>query len=385
MNPHGINLYPHQEIAINNLKTGSILNGGVGSGKSLTALIYYLRNEHPKNLYIITTAKKRDSKDWENEIENLFFTIDSWNNIKKYINVVNSFFIFDEQRVVGSGSWVKSFLKIVKENNWILLTATPGDTWMDYIPVFIANNFYKNRSEFIRRHVVYNNFSKFPKIDHYVEENRLIRLKDYITVNMEYSKKVVSFYKDIVVDYNKEKFRLVFKERWNPYKNLPIKDISELFFIMRRVVNEDETRFNAIRYLTLKHNKLIVFYNFNYELEILRQLKYFYNIAEYNGHKHEEIPKTSEWIYLVQYLSGAEGWNCIDTNTIVFYSQNYSYKIMQQAAGRIDRINTPFPKLYYYNFISDSIIDKAIRSALIRKKIFNERAFFKDNEKEKFF
>lgn len=383
---HGINLYHHQELAIGQLKTGSILNGGVGSGKTLTALSYYLKNEKTKSLYIITTAKKRDSQDWEEECKLLKLNnivVDSWNNIKKYIDVENSFFIFDEQRVVGSGSWTKSFLKITKKNNWILLTATPGDTWMDYVPIFIANGFYKNRSEFIRRHVVYNNFSKFPKIDHYVEEERLARLKNYITINMDYLKKTTSLFKDVIVDYDKDKFNLVYKERWNPFANRPIKDIGELFFVMRRVVNDNPKRISAIRQLTTVHNKIIVFYNFNYELDLLRELKESFIVAEYNGHIHESIPNSNKWIYLVQYISGSEGWNCIETNAVIFYSQNYSYKMMQQAAGRIDRLNTPFAKLYYYNLITDSVIDKAIKFALKRKKDFNEKSFLKGKNYEK--
>lgn len=397
-----LNLYEHQKIAVNQLKTGSILCGGVGSGKSLTALVYFFTKEcggkidpditsmkKPKDLYIITTAAKRDTLDWEREcsifplsrerlasIDNIQVIVDSWNNIKKYINTVNAFFIFDEQRVVGAGSWVKSFLKITKTNNWILLSATPGDTWMDYIPAFIANGFYKNRSEFLRSHVVYNTFTKYPKVDHYVEEGKLNKLKDQILVNMSYSKPTLSHYEDVIVKFDKKKFDLVIK-RWNPYEEKPIKDISEYCQVMRKVVNSDISRIEAIKKLIEKHQKVIIFYNFNYELFMLRSLKEELDIelAEYNGHKHEQLPTSQKWIYLVQYMSGAEGWNCIETNTIIFYSQNYSYRIMTQAAGRIDRLNTPYSNLYYYTLISLSSIDQAISKALKNKKDFNEHKF----------
>ena len=195
-----VQLDGNQLLALEQLKSGSILCGGVGSGKSRTSLAYFTVKEckgglngepmkDPKNLYIITTAKKRDSKEWEDEFppfpfDEIDICIDSWNNIGKYADVKDSFFIFDEQRLVGSGAWVKAFLKISKSNHWILLSATPGDTWMDYIPVFIANGFYKNRTEFIRRHVVYSRFAKFPKVDHYVETGRLLRLRKSILVNM---------------------------------------------------------------------------------------------------------------------------------------------------------------------------------------------------------
>ena len=383
---HG--LYDHQKIAVNQLKTGSILNGGVGSGKSLTALAYYSKNEKSKFLYIITTAKKRDGKDWEKEINKIYpefswisFKIDSWNNIKKYIDVVDAFFIFDEQRVVGSGVWVKSFLKIVKNNTWILLTAAPGDCWLDYVPVFIANGFYKTRTEFIKRHVVYNSFINFPKVDRYIDEDRLIKLKESITVDMNYKHSVITIWNDIKVNYDDVLLKFVLKKRKNPYTDKPIKNVSELFYTVRRIINSHHSRLSAIRQLIFKHKKLIVFYNFDYELEILRELKFNLPTAEYNGHKHEEIPESFEWVYLVQYMAGAEGWNCIETNAVAFFSLNYSYKIMTQAAGRIDRINTPFNKLYYYNLLSDAFIDLAIKKALRNKKDFNENVFFKAAEK----
>lgn len=384
-------LFPYQLDAVNQLKTGSILCGGVGSGKSITSVYYYYFvecNDNPsKDLYIITTAKKRDTLDWEREcakfalatdrdssINGVLVKVDSWNNIKKYVDVDNAFFIFDEQRVVGSGAWVKSFIKITKKNNWILLSATPGDTWMDYIPVFVANNFYKNRTEFIRRHVVYNSFMRFPKVDRFLEESRLNRLKREVIVIMKYKKKTNSIYKTLWADYDKNKLKLVTQKRWNPFTDKPIKQISELFVAVRKVVNSDPTRLNIIKELLEKHRKIIIFYNFNYELEILRTLKEIsgVKVAEWNGHKHEPLPKGESWAYLVQYLSGSEGWNCIETNVIAFYSLNYSYRIMTQAAGRIDRMNTPFVNLYYYRIASPSWIDRAIRKAIAHKKNFNE-------------
>jgi hypothetical protein len=392
MNPPGQSkLFPYQLDAVNQLKTGSILCGGVGSGKSITSVYYYYvvecNNNPAKDLYIITTAKKRDTLDWEREcakfalstnrgssINNVQVKVDSWNNIKKYVDVDNAFFIFDEQRVVGSGAWVKSFIKVTKKNNWILLSATPGDTWMDYIPVFVANNFYKNRTQFIRRHVVYNSFVRFPKVERFLEEGRLNRLKHQVIVMMKYEKKTNSIYKTLWADYDKEKLKLVTQKRWNPFTDKPIKQISELFVAVRKVVNSDPTRLDIIKELLEKHRKIIIFYNFNYELEILRTLKELpnVNVAEWNGHKHQPLPEGESWAYLIQYLSGSHGWNCIETNVIAFYSLNYSYRIMTQAAGRIDRMNTPFVNLYYYRIVSPSWIDTAIRKAITHKKNFNE-------------
>lgn len=373
-------LYSYQKDALNNMKNGCILCGGVGSGKSITALSYYIKNERKRDLYIITTARKRDDKEWEEEIFKVSsfikceVKIDSWNNIKKYVGVVGAFFIFDEQRVVGSGAWVKAFLKIVKLNRWILLSATPGDTWSDYIPVFVANGFYKHPTEFLRRHAVFNRFSKYPKIDKYLEEGRLKRLRREILVNMDYKRPAIRRPVNVEVLYDRASYKDLMKNRFNYEKDRPIANASELCHALRRVINLDQSRLDMARHLAMIHKKVIIFYNFNYELDALKELDWDgFEVAEWNGHKHEPLPCGEEYVYLVQYTAGAEGWNCTDTNVIIFYSLNYSYKVMEQASGRIDRVNTPFKDLYYYYLRSKAPIDLAIGRALKQKKKFNER------------
>ncbi len=401
-----IQLRDYQEKAIEEMKNGCILCGGVGSGKSRTAIAYYFRQcgggwgeheyipmTHPRDLYIITTAHKRDSLEWEGELvpfliskdpeltyyKGLIVVIDSWNNIKKYSNIDSAFFIFDEQRVVGGGAWVKAFLRIARRNRWILLSATPGDTWSDYIPVFIANGFYTNKSEFIRDHVIYSRFSKYPKIDRYIGQGKLLRLRNDILVDMDFDRQTVAHHEDVYVRYDTTKYKEVMRSRWDPYKNEPIQQASGLCYILRKIVNTDESRTVALLEILEKTPRAIIFYNFDYELELLRGLYYGddVKIAEWNGHNHQPIPDSKKWVYLVQYTAGAEGWNCIKTDTIIFFSQNYSYKVMQQSAGRIDRLNTPFKDLYYYHLKTRSGIDLAISKALKEKKQFNELAFVK--------
>ena len=399
-------LYDYQLAAVNNMKNGCILNGGVGSGKSRTSLFYYFKEqggwidengyEHmkrPKDLYIITTARKRDTLEWEQELTHFLLStnpeknktygnkiiVDSWNNIKKYADVTGAFFIFDEQRVVGYGAWTKSFLKIAKLNDWILLSATPGDTRSDYIPVFIANGFYRNKTEFCREHVVYSRFSKYPKIDRYINTGRLLRLRNDILIDMDFSRQTVSHHEDVYVRYDMIKYKEATRTRWDPYRNEPIQQASGLCYVLRRIVNESEYRQVALLELLEKIPRAIIFYNFDYELDILLNMHVGEGVAvaQWNGHKHQPVPNTEKWIYLVQYTAGAEGWNCITTDTIIFFSQNYSYKIMQQASGRIDRLNTPYKDLYYYHLKSRSGIDLAISKALNQKKNFNENKWIK--------
>ena len=390
--------------AVNRITNGCILNGGVGSGKSRTGLYYYFKEQNgsinpdyipmknPKDLYIITTAMKRDKLEWDGELANFRLStnqelnyyknrvvIDSWNNIKKYSDIVDSFFIFDEDRVTGYGAWVKSFLKISKHNNWIILSATPGDTWQDYIPVFIANGFYKNKTEFAREHIVYSRFTKYPKIDRYIGTGKLIRLRNQILVNMDFERHTIQHHEDIYVQYDISKYKDAIRTRWDPFKDQPIQQASDLCYILRRIVNSDESRQVKLLELLEDIPRAIIFYNFDYERNILLNLGYEEGteIAEWTGHAHQEIPRSDKFVYLVQYAAGCEGWNYIGTDTIIFYSQSYSYKVMAQAAGRIDRLNSPYKHLYYYHLKSRSGIDLAISKALETKKIFNETKFIK--------
>jgi hypothetical protein len=365
-------LMPHQQKAVNELSNGNILKGGTGTGKTRTAMAYYITLAPWTALYVITTAKKRDSGDWQAEAKlyGVDVVVDSWNNLLDYEDVENAFFIFDEQRVVGSGVWVKAFLQVTKTNQWILLSATPGDTWLDYIPVFIANGFYKNRTEFVREHVVFSRFAKYPKVERILGTHKLADYLHSILVEMPYERKTVRHQEDVFVSYDKELFDTVWKRRWNYLEQRPIQNVSELFSLMRRVVNSDSSRLEAIRNLLVVHPRLIVFYNFDYELESLRNIGT--TVAEWNGHKHQPIPEGDEWIYLVQYAAGAEGWNCIETDTMAFYSMNYSYRAVEQAKGRIDRLNTPYTDLRYYILRSSSLIDCALFCALSEKRVFNE-------------
>jgi hypothetical protein len=400
-----LELWNYQLEAVYQLKNGSILCGGVGSGKSRTALAYYYfidckgklkvndegtyePMQKPKDLYIITTAKKRDSLEWDNELKNFVLlrdrpdvsidgvkvTVDSWNNIKKYQKVYGAFFIFDEQRVCGSGAWVKAFYKITNKNHWILLSATPGDKWSDYIPVFIANGFYKNRTEFNTRHCVYSRYAKYPKVEKYIDEDVLKKHRDELLVNMKDNRLTVRHNELVSVEYSKDLFKTVFRDRWDPYDDEPISNVSKLFYLMRKVVNSDDSRIKKTLEIVNRKDKCIIFYNFTYELELLREMCKENNIefTEWNGQNHEPLPTGERWVYLVQYSAGCEGWNCTTTDTIIFYSQNYSYRMTEQASGRIDRANTPYKDLYYYHLRSSAWIDLAIHKALKNKKNFNE-------------
>jgi hypothetical protein len=373
-----IDLMPHQKKAVSELSNGKILKGATGSGKTRTAMAYYIERCAPwVKLYVITTAMKRDSGDWQDEalLYGVDLVVDSWNNMMAYENVKDAFFIFDEQRVVGSGVWVHSFLKITKKNEWILLSATPGDSWLDYIPVFCANGFYASRTEFLREHVVFSRFTKFPKVERFTSTSRLVRHLQDILIEMPFERHTVRHEIDVFVEYDKELFDVVWKKRWNYLEGRPIRSVSELFSLMRRVVNQDPSRLLAIRNLLTEHPKMIIFYNFDYELEILRTLEV--TQAEWNGHKHEAIPEGDEWIYLVQYSAGAEGWNCITTDTMLFYSGTYSYRKFEQAKGRIDRLNTKIINLNYFVLRSSSVVDCAVYSALCAKRDFNENAAIK--------
>jgi hypothetical protein len=395
-----VTLAPHQKTALGKLRDGCILWGGVGSGKSRVGLAYYMLTEEHEDLYVITTAKKRDSLDWLGEAAKFgigrernatmagTITVDSWNNIEKYVGVKNAFFIFDEQRLVGAGKWTKSFLKIARQNRWIMLSATPGDTWMDYIPVFVANGFYRNRTEFKAEHVIQAPFVKYFKVERYVNVQRLVRYRNQILIHMPYAMETVRHSVNLWCEYDELTMARVSHGRWNVFDDTPIRDTAELFHIMRRVANTHPSRLQAVRELLDKHERLIIFYNFDYELEILRELENDASgvdktalgldtrqYAEWNGHRHQAIPDSERWTYVVQYVAGAEGWNCVTTNAVAFWSLTYSYKLWEQAHGRIERINTPYKHLYYYTLRSKAAIDWAIWRSLKSKKNFQTKHF----------
>jgi hypothetical protein len=386
-------LRQHQKDALRRMHNGAILWGQVGSGKSRVALAYYVQQQQacsclgPQDLIVITTAKKRDSCDWESEAAKWVISkdpegtlygkliVDSWNNLGKYVDVTNAMFVFDEQRLVGSGAWVKSFLKIAKQNSWIMLSATPGDTWLDYIPVFCANGYYKNRSEFKREHVVYSAWSKWPRVERYLGVQKLVRLRSEVLVKMPFDAHTIRH--QHIRDVNFDEFMMhdVFVKRWDVFKDEPIRDVSSLFYTMRRVANTDDSRFKALVEAQERRKRVVVFYNFDYELELIREIAEYVPFAEWNGHKHEELPATDEWVYAVQYYAGSEGWNCIETDTIVFWSLTYSYKQWEQAHGRIDRMDSPYLHLHYYVLKSKSAIDTAIWKALTAKRDFQTSDF----------
>ena len=405
-----------QRDALKEMHNGCILCGGVGSGKTRTALAYYhciigqgrIRPSFEPmkkyvDLYVITTAATRDKYGWEKEMINFLLfdsmsenvvesgntrdiyggkvhvIVDSWNNIKKYIDVEDAFFIFDEQRVVGSGPWVRAFLKITKSNQWVLLSATPGDKWIDYAPVFVANGFYKNITEFKQTHVNMQKRGTYWTIAGYWNTRKLERLRDRLLVDLPVERRTVQNHIDIFCDWDKQVYKKIMKDRWDPWKEEPIDNASGLCQCLRKVVNKDASRLNALLDILDDHPKAIVFYNYNYELDLLKETlvcKYAENeIAEWNGRLHQDVPDGEKWVYLVQY-GAAEGWNCIKTDTMIFYSSNYSYKVMIQAAGRIDRRNTPYRDLYYYHLKSKAPIDLAVERALRDKKQFNEGRYF---------
>lgn len=400
-----VNLYDYQKKAVDRMRPGCILCGNVGSGKSRTALAYYVKHickgsyskkggssgvslGAPVPLYVITTARKRDTFEWDEELAHFhlsqdkdislsFVKVDSWNNIEKYTGVEKAFFIFDEHHLVGKGAWSKSFLKIAKKNRWVVLTATPGDVWFDYWAIFVANGFYKNLTDFTRQHVVFQRFSKFPKIERYVDTWKLERLRDQILISMDKVKRATRHHSYVKAGYDSDIYETVSKKKWNVYENRPIESVSEACYLLRRIVNSDPRRIECVKDILKNHPRSIVFYNFNYELEMLRDMCEKENLifSEWNGHKHQALPEGDKWVYLVQYVSGSEGWNCTETDTIIFFSMTYSYKCLEQSCGRIDRVNTPFHDLYYYHIFSDSSIDYAIRRCVKNKKDFNEKAF----------
>lgn len=399
---------PEQIQAVRQLQNGSILAGGVGSGKTLTSLAWYLTSvcnaasfkeggslikkkvKGSPTLYVITTAKKRDSLEWEEEAARLglstdpacSFTgssivVDSWNNIGKYSDREHAVFFFDEQRASGSGRWVKEFLKITRKNTWLLLSATPGDVWMDYLPVFMAHGFFRTRTEFMEDHVIFDRFAKYPKVKRYIGEAKLQRLCRSILVEMPVERHTTRERETVYCDYDRDLYKWVVKNRMDPWTEEPLRDAGGVCRILRKVVSDNDWRSEQAKRILSSNERVIVFYNYNYELDRILAVAESLGLptAQWNGHRHDAIPAEPRWVYICQYTSAAEGWNCTSTDTVLFWSLNYSWRVTEQCEGRIDRLNTPYSRLKYYFLESHSSIDEAVRRSLSSKKVFNERAF----------
>ena len=377
-----IQLYQHQLDALDKLKVGSVLYGDVGTGKTFTSLAFYKGNFSHLSLVVITTAKKRNDGDWEEEAELSGIPriqVDSWNNLENYKGLQNTFFIFDEQRVVGNGKWARTFIYIARRNPWILLSGTPGDKWEDYIPIFLANGFYKNKTEFGNMHLEYSRYTKFPQVIRYHNEHLLERNRNSVLVRMEVERHTTRHRKTIWVDYDQELYNKALKERWNVFEDYPMQNISECRSVLRRLVNTHMSRIDVTRVLLDIHERLIVFYNFNYERDILIDLcnEIGRPYSQYNNRQHDPLPEGEEWLYILQYTAGAEGWNCITTDTILYFSLNDSWKITEQTEGRIDRLNTPYTDLNYIYLRSKAKLDMDIQATLNKKKKFNMNAWLR--------
>lgn len=376
-------LLEHQVKALTELGNGKVLIGDVGSGKSITSMAYFAERCPEKKIYVITTAKKRDTGEWWADAMKMSLRqdleVESWNNIKNYTDVEGACFIFDEQKLVGKGAWVDAFYEIAAKNEWIVLSATPADVWMDLVPLFIANGFYKNRTDFNNQHVVWSRYSKYPKVDRYLDPHILEEHRDRLYVEMPLFRHTTRVEHFINVDYDKEEERRIYRDRWNIYDDLPLKDVGEMIRLLRRSCNSHWSRLEAIKSIAKDNPRLIIFYNHNPELEALRTLHCELDIpvAEWNGHNHQDVPEGDRWLYLVQIQAGAEGWNCTKTDAVAFYTLPYSYRQFHQAKGRIDRLDTPYNTMNYFILKSRSIIDNMIWKGLGKKKDFNLRAFAK--------
>lgn len=374
-----ISMYEYQLEAIDKLQSGMILWGNVGSGKSRTSLYFYCKNYSNKKLLIITTAQKRNNGEWleECKVFGLKPIIDSWNNIRKYEKYENCFIIFDEDHLTGYGAWSKTFIKMAKCNDWLVLTGTPGDNYSEFMTVFIAKGWYKNKRDFEENHVIYSRYSKYPKVDRYINQGLLEKHRRDILVKMFVEKRPRVHKEIVITQYDISKYKKAYKEKRDE-NNKPFKNATAFCLYLRKICNEDESKIVKVRELLLKHNKVIIFYNYIYEKEILLKLlktMKTFNVGEYNGQHHDDIPIGERWAYLCQYTAASEGWNCLLCDTMIFFSMSYSYKAMEQAAGRINRVNTPYKDLYYYYLRTTSGIDLSINRALSTKRNFNESTF----------
>ena len=112
-------------------------------------------------------------------------------------------------------------------------------------------------SQLIRSHVIFNRFVKYPKVEAYIDTWKLTENRQKILVHMHYEKKTKHVIKLMYASYDESLYKFVSEKRWNVYTDKPIKNISELCYVWRKIVNDDKSREDIIGRIIEEKRKVI--------------------------------------------------------------------------------------------------------------------------------
>lgn len=147
----------------------------------------------------------------------------------------------------------------------------------------------------------------------------------------------------------------------------------------------NEERYSMIKELLESTNdRMVIFYNFNAELEQLKVIceELDKPISQVNGSvkdldNFENIDNT---VLLVQYQAGAMGLNLQKANKIIYFSLTESSDLFEQSKKRIHRIGTTQP-CFYYILMCENSVEEDIYKSLLLKQDYNDALFKKLEER----
>lgn len=294
---------------------------------------------------------------------------------------------------------MKNLIKLTKSSyitTTLGLSATPfSNSYIDVAPYLILAGFYKNKSQFLKRHI--KHFDKyFAPItgpgtgivakSYFKDPDLITKRFESIKVSIDtsqYYPKVERFHikshlnKDTATQYRQ--IKLDYKHHIN--YEYPIQARTEQ---QRLISNHDyEKDLQLLKILqwrkNIKQAPVLIFYQYSSSLanllQVLTQSYPLYKIKIINGNHRlnfEQAPSNPDTIILIQYQAGGEGLDWQWSNLSIFYEAPVQYEKLVQARGRNVRDKSIMKRVYHYELESANTIDSERWNIMKHHKDFTD-------------
>lgn len=228
-------------------------------------------------------------------------------------------------------------------------------------PTFRVVTGYKNVSELKIKLKEYG--AVFAKAEEVIKLPEKKFIKEYSTVSSDYKK----FMKDRVIKIDDKELtgdstlskRLYARMLCSAYSKDKISRLIDL-------VNSTSDR-------------VIIFYNFNTELEALRKVLFDRPISIVNGQVKDlkEYENNDNSVTLIQYQAGAMGLNLQKANRIIYFSLPERSELFEQSKARICRIGQE-KQCYYHIMMCHKSVEEKIYECLLMRKDYTDELFRKE-------
>lgn len=228
-------------------------------------------------------------------------------------------------------------------------------------PMFRVVTGYKNVSELKAKLKEYG--AVFAKAEEVIKLPEKKFIKEYSTVSSDYKK----FMKDRVIKIDDKELtgdstlskRLYARMLCSAYSKDKISRLIDL-------VNSTSDR-------------VIIFYNFNTELEALRKVLFDRPISIVNGQVKDlkAYENNDNSVTLIQYQSGAMGLNLQKANRIIYFSLPERSELFEQSKARICRIGQG-KQCYYHIMMCHKSVEEKIYECLLMRKDYTDELFRKE-------